>query len=142
MRKVHADTTHFDDYNSVLKGKSDVRLCELRIIRDHKYIFRIEAIYDADMSPTSGGLHRGSEFNSKAVNQSVMLDYRETITGITGKHGNTIDSLTVKTSARKVYKFGGIGGDYSYSLYIPEGKTVKAFAGGIGGHLHNISCYY
>ena len=140
--KVHADTTYFDDYNSVLKGKSDVRLCELRVIHDHKYIFGIEAIYDADMSQTSGGLHCGNEINSKAVNQSVMLDYGENITGITGKYGNTIDSITIKTSAGKVYKFGGTGGDYSYAVYIPEGKTVKAFAGGTGGHLHNISCYY
>ena len=114
----------------------------LRVVHDHKYIFRIEAIYDADIPPPSRGIHRGSEFNSKAVNQSVMLNYGETITGITGKNWNTIDSLTVKTSAGKVYKFGGIGGDYSYSLYIPEEKTAKAFAGDTGGHLQNISCYY
>ena len=140
--KVHADTAHFDDYTSLLKGKSNVRLTELRVIHDSKYVFGIEAVYDADMCQAYGGLHCGNEINSNAVNQSIMLDYGETITGITGQYGNVIDSITIKTSSSKVYKFGGTGGTYSYAVYIPEGKTVKAFAGGTGGHLHNISCYY
>jgi len=140
--KTHADTVHFDDYTSLLKGKSDVRVSELRVIHDNKYIFGIEAIYEADGLTLSGGMHIGKELNHAAVNQAVSLAYGETITSISGQHGDVIDSMTIKTSSGKVYKFGGTGGSFSYALYIPAGKVVKAFAGGTGGHLHNFSCYY
>lgn len=140
--KVHADTTAFDDYKYTLKSKYSVRMTELRVIHDNEFIFGVEAIYEADGVSVSGGMHVGSEMNYNVVNQSVVLSDGETITGITGKHGTVIDSMTVKTSTGKIYQFGGSGGSFSYSLYIPPGKTVKGVAGGTGGHLHNISCYY
>lgn len=140
--KYHGDTKTFDDYKDMLKGKTNIRLTELRVIHDNKFVMGIEALYEADGYSFSGGMHVGSEMSVNTVNQSVSLAWGETITSITGQHGDIIDSLTVKTSTGKIYKFGGTGGSFTYSLYIPDGKTVKAFAGGVGGHLHNISCYY
>jgi hypothetical protein len=137
--RVHADTVAFNDYTANLSNKYNVRLSELRVIHDNKYVFGIEAVYDADSVSVSGGMHVGNEMNHNVVNQSVVLSYGETITGISGQHGDVIDSITIKTSANKVYKFGGSGGKSAYALYVPAGKTVKGFAGGHGGHLHNIS---
>ena len=143
--KVHADTAQFDDFKThktMLKATSDVRISELRVIHNSKYIFGIEVIYASGTKTISGGMHVGNEMDHTAVNQSVQLAFGETITGISGKHGDVIDSMTVTTSTGNIYKFGGSGGSFSYSLYIPPGKTVRSFAGGLGGHLHNISCYY
>lgn len=143
--KTHADTVQFDDYKNnkdLIAGSTSVRISELRVIHDNKFILGIEVIYEADGQTVSGGIHCGSEVSYTAVNQAVQLAYGETITGISGKHGDVIDSLTITTSTGTIYKFGGSGGKFNYSLYIPAGKTVKSFAGGVGGHLHNISCYY
>jgi len=143
--KSHADTLQFDDYNSnkqLLGSSSNVRISELRVIHDNKVIIGIEVIYEADGQIVSGGMHCGKEVSHTAVNQAVQLGYGETITGITGKHGDVIDSMIVTTSTGTNYQFGGTGGSFNYSLYIPAGKTIKSFAGGTGGHLHNISCYY
>jgi hypothetical protein len=143
--KVHADTVQFDDYTSnkdTFTSFSDARLSELRVIHNNKYIFGFEAIYEANGQSVSGGMHVGNEMDHTTVNQSVVLAYGETITSISGKHGNVIDSISITTSTGKIYKFGGSGGKFSYSVYIPAGKTVKAVAGGTGGHLHNFSVYY
>ena len=137
--KVHADTVAFNDYTTTLSGKYNVRLSELRVIHDNEFVCGLEAIYEADGMTISGGMHIGNETSYSVVNQSVVLGIGETITSITGQHGNVIDNITIVTSTGKVYKFGGSGGKTSYALYIPAGKQVKAIAGGCGGHLHNFS---
>lgn len=143
--KVHADTQQFDDYKNnkaLLTTSSNIRLSELRVIHNNKFIFGIEAVYESGTNSVSGGMHCGNEMDHTCVNQSVQLAYGETITGISGKHGTIIDSMKITTSTGKIYSFGGSGGSFNYSVYIPAGKTVMSFAGGLGGHLHNISCYY
>jgi hypothetical protein len=143
--KVHADTVQFDDYSqnkTTLGSSSNVRISELRVLHNSVYIFGLEAIYEVNGNSFSGGQHVGSELDYSVVNQAVPLAWGETITGISGKHGNVIDSMSITTSTGKIYTFGGSGGESSYSVYIPSGKNVKSIAGGLGGHLHNFSCYY
>jgi len=142
--KVHPDTISFDDYASnqaTLTASTSVRMSELRVLHNSKFIFGFEAIYDAGVQ-VSGGQHVGNEMDHTCVNQSVPLAYGETITAISGKHGNVIDSINITTSTGKIYSFGGSGGKFSYSVFIPAGKTVRAIAGGLGGHLHHLSVYY
>lgn len=143
--KTHADTVKFDDYTThkaSLTSNGVARLAELRVLHDNDLVFGLEAIYEAGGVQFSGGQHAGNEMNHSTVNQSIPLAVGETITKISGKHGNVIDSLNVTTSLGKIYSFGGSGGSFSYSLFIPTGKTVTSIAGGTGGHLHNLSVYY
>eukprot|EP00344_Euplotes_crassus_P002747 CAMPEP_0197003528 /NCGR_PEP_ID=MMETSP1380-20130617/7758_1 /TAXON_ID=5936 /ORGANISM="Euplotes crassus, Strain CT5" /LENGTH=468 /DNA_ID=CAMNT_0042422051 /DNA_START=49 /DNA_END=1456 /DNA_ORIENTATION=- len=143
--KTHADTVKFNDYTThkaSLTSSGTPRLAELRVLHDNDLVFGLEAIYEAGGVQFSGGQHAGNEMNHNTVNQSIPLAVGETITKISGKHGNVIDSMTVTTSLGKIYTFGGTGGSFSYSLFIPSGKTVTSIAGGTGGHLHNFSVYY
>jgi hypothetical protein len=70
------------------------------------------------------------------------LGWGEYITQVTGRHGDIIDYLQIQTSTGQSYQFGGSGGQNQFNLNVPYGKQVVAFYGGLGGHLHNIGCYY
>ncbi len=143
--KTHADTVQFNDYTThkaSLATAAPGRLAELRVVHDNDLVFGLEAIYESGGVQFSGGQHVGNEMNHNTVNQSVPLSHGETITKISGKHGNVIDSINITTSLGKIYSFGGSGGSFNYSLFIPAGKSVAAISGGTGGHLHNLSVYY
>ena len=143
--KVHKDTVAFDDFTThkaTLTSTTSGRLSELRVIHNNNLVFGLEAIYETNGVTMSGGQHVGSEMDHTCINQSIPLALGETITGISGKHGNVIDSISITTSTGKIYTFGGSGGSFSYSLFIPAGKSVISIAGGVGGQLHNFSVYY
>lgn len=52
-----------------------------------------------------------------------------------------MDNLTITLSSGLSYSFGGSGGN-AWAITIPEGKAVRALAGGHGGHLHNFAVYH
>jgi len=39
--KTHGDTNHFDDYTSVLAGKKNIRLKEIRVLHDSSLVFGV-----------------------------------------------------------------------------------------------------
>lgn len=139
--KTHADTEHFDDYKTYLEGKSNITMTEIRVLHDGKLIFGVEGIYEADGVQISPGVHVGKELNSSTVNQSIALTGGKYISGISGRHGDVMDQLHIHLSDGTSYKFGGTGG-HAFSNIVPAGKKVVALGGGLGGHLHNIFCYY
>ncbi|CAI2368510.1 unnamed protein product [Moneuplotes crassus] len=143
--KIHTDTEVFDDYKShqdTFDKNPSIRISELRVIHNNDIVFGVEAMYSIGTMQISGGMHVGKECDTTCLNQAITLEPGETIVAVTGKNGEVIDSLSIVTSKGTTYNFGGSGGDYFYSLAIPEGKHLKAIAGGIGGHLHNICGYY
>mmetsp|Transcript_13849 Transcript_13849/g.15507 ORF Transcript_13849/g.15507 Transcript_13849/m.15507 type:complete len:448 (-) Transcript_13849:20-1363(-) len=144
--QTHADTESFNDYeaNKAIFDSNQTRVAELRVIHNGNQVFGFEAVYEsiANGGQISGGMHVGKDLDATCMNQAFPFQQDEDITAINGKHGNVVDSLTIITSKGRTFTFGGPGGDYAYSLVIPAGKKVKAFAGGLGGHLHNISVFY
>lgn len=139
--KVHGDTASFNDYTSYLEGKSNVEMTEIRVLHDNKNVFGVEGIYKANGHQVSPGVHVGKEMNSMTINQSISLTGGKYVTGISGRNGDIIDQLTITLSDGTSYNFGGTGGS-AFGNIVPAGKRVVALAGGLGGHLHNISCYY
>jgi len=138
--KTHGDTQIFDDYETHLKGKSSIQMTEIRVLHDGKLVFGVEGIYAADGFAVSPGTHVGKELNATTINQSISLVGKH-ITGISGRHGDVMDNLTITLSDGTSYSFGGTGG-HAFGNIVPAGKKVVALAGGLGGHLHNIFCYY
>ncbi|CAI2376048.1 unnamed protein product [Moneuplotes crassus] len=138
--KTHADTVAFDDYESHLKGKNNIEMTEIRVLHDGNLVFGVEGIYTADGLQYTPGTHVGKELNTATVNQSISLVGKH-ITGISGRHGDVMDNLTITLSDGTSYSFGGTGG-FAFSNFVPAGKKVVALGGGLGGHLHNIFCYY
>lgn len=138
--KTHGDTAHFDDYESHLKDRGHVQLTEIRVLHDGKLVFGVEGIYSAGGLQHSPGVHVGNEMTPTTINQSISL-VGKTITGISGRHGDVMDNLTISLSDGTSYSFGGTGG-HAFANIVPTGKSVVALGGGLGGHMHNIFCYY
>lgn len=138
--KVHGDTVAFDDYETHLKGKNSIIMTEIRVLHDGKNVFGVEGIYNADGYVQSPGTHVGKELNPSTVNQSIALTGGKYINGISGRHGDIMDQLTISLSDGTSYSFGGTGG-VAFGNIVPAGKKVVALGGGLGGHLHNIFAY-
>lgn len=134
--KVHGDTIPFNDFTGALAGRHKVRLSELRVLHDGNLVYGIEAIYNADGSVVSGGVHHGP-LNPSVVNQAVPLPEGTHIVKVYGKGGDVMDQLSIELNNGLTYIFGGHGGN-PWSIDIPAGRYVKAFAGGLGGHVHNL----
>lgn len=138
--KTHPDTAHSNDFQ-YLQGKSNIKLVELRVLHDNNLVFGIEGIYEANGQQIAPGVHVGKEMNSSTINQSIALSDHKYITGITGKHGDVMDQLSIHLSDGTNYNFGGNGGN-AFSNIVPAGKKVVCIDVGLGGHVHNISCHY
>ena len=139
--KTHGDTQTFDDYKSHMNGKTNIKMTEIRVLHDNNMVFGVHGIYEVDGHQVDPGVHVGNEMNSNTLNQSVSLTGGKYITGISGKNGNIVDSLKIHLSDGTEYNFGGTGGT-PFNNIVPAGKRVVALGGGLGGHLHNIFCYY
>lgn len=139
--KTHGDTVHFNDYTSYLEGKSNIKMTEIRVLHDGSMVFGVHGIYEANGYQVDPGVHVGKELNHNTINQSISLTGGKYVTGISGRNGDVIDQLTITLSDGTSYNFGGTGGTAFHNI-VPAGKRVIALGGGLGGHLHNIFCYY
>jgi len=99
-------------------------------------------VYRNQSGEYPGGKHVGFEFNNGGHKEATLhLEKDEFITDISGRHGDVIDHLTIKTSRGKEISVGGEGGNPHGNL-IQYGKQIVGFGVGTGGHLHNLYVYY
>jgi len=66
------------------------------------------------------------------------LDSNEYITGISGRYGDYLDSITVKTNKRTSPRFGGAGGKRDYRLDVAQGSQTVGFVGRSGQYIDAI----
>lgn len=117
---------------------SGARIAEV-IVRAGSTIDGIQAVYLlADGSYVEGAQHGGSG----GRRYSVRLDRDEYIIGLTGRFGNTIDSLRIVTNKRTSQTFGGGGGGRDFRLDVPSGSQAIGFAGRAGNTLDAIGLVY
>ena len=67
---------------------------------------------------------------------------REYITKVSGRAGALVDYLRVETNLGNFIEAGESKGGEAFEFVAPKGFKVISFAGGYGGHLHNISVRY
>lgn len=115
--------------------------------------FSDEPLVSADQSVAEVVIHSGNLIDSVAVvvtdpagdrsalpthggsggNEArISLAPGEAVIGISGRHGDVLDSLTLQTTAQSYGPYGGSGGGQEYSLQIPEGTEFIGFAGRSG----------
>jgi hypothetical protein len=110
------------------------RILEIQI-RAGDTIDAIQAIYLMPDGRTAPGPQHGGRGGNPGV---FRLDSDETILGISGRYGNTVDSLRFHTNKRTSPLFGGRGGDRDYRIDVPNGSQFAGFTGRSGNTIDAI----
>src|SRR5208337_4044720 len=106
-------------------------------VRHGRWIDGIELIYrTADGQEEGLGWHGGDG----GEEELFRLEEGEYITGMTGKAGTYIDSLTIVTNKRRSKTYGGDGGDNTFDLRSSCGE-VTGFFGRSGPFLDRIGIF-
>jgi len=138
--KVHPDTVAFSDEGILSKfPPSSYKLWKLTIFHDDKLIFGWKADYFA-FGPNiviEGGKHIGKEWKG-GKEEVIELGPDEFIVHIFGRNGDVMDNFGFSTNKGRKFDFGGSGGN-PYEAKAPSGYHFGTLAGGLGGHVHNIS---
>ncbi len=111
----------FDDY--VIPAGS--RISEIRI-NCGDFIDAIQIVYTDPKGRKVAMDKVGGSGGDPAV---FSLAEDEVITGISGRHGWYIDSMTIHTNKRVSRSFGGHYGHEPYELMAPAGQCVTGFSG-------------
>lgn len=131
---THSDTIPFDHFEELALG-GDSRICEVTIVHE----FSIVGLIVIYKTPTGKRKmkHIGN-FAGKINKATIKLVADEYIDHVSGRAGNFLDRIVIRTNKGQILDVGGDGGKH-FDLNVPHGSAVCAFTGGIGGHLHNIS---
>jgi hypothetical protein len=117
---------------------SNARIIEIRV-RAGERLDGLQLVYQtADGTTREGGWHGGQGGRST----SFRLDPDEYLTGISGRHGNSIDSIRFHTNRRTSATFGGRGGNRDFKLDIPAGTRATGFTGRAGIYIDSIGLTY
>jgi hypothetical protein len=114
------------------------RISEIRV-RAGNNIDSIQAIYVLQDGRTlEGPVHggRGGRLNVFRLNSN------EYVTGISGRFGRYIDSLTIQTNQRTSQVFGGSGGSGTFAITVPSGNMAVSLSGRCGEYLDAIRLNY
>jgi len=113
---------------------ADARVSEVRI-QSGERIDSLQMVYVLpDGSSLSGPRHGGSGGRLNVF----RLDADEYITGLSGRYGETIDSMRIETNKRSSALYGGSGGSTDYRVDVPSGNCAVGFAGRAGDYLDAI----
>ena len=104
------------------------RVTEVRI-RSGEMIDAIQLVYvSVSGSSAVAGQHGGSGGRLNVF----RLDADEYITGISGRCGDIIDSLQIRTNKKTSPIYGGSGGSRDYRIEVPNGTEATGFTGRSG----------
>ena len=104
--------------------------------------WRIEAIQAIYLLP-DGRTIEGQRHGGSGGRESVFrLDSDEYIVGLSGRYGDTVDSLRIHTTQRTTQLFGGQGGSRDYRIDVPVQNEAVGFAGRAGDSLDAIGLAY
>jgi hypothetical protein len=116
----------------------EARISEIRV-RAGDSIDGIQAIYVLkDGRAFEGPMHGGGGGSLNVF----RLNPGEYITGLSGRYGIYLDSLTIQTNQRSSQAFGGGGGNRNFTITVPQGNMAVSFAGRSGEFLDSISLNY
>jgi hypothetical protein len=114
------------------------RISEIRS-SSGRYVDGIQAVYTlTDGSVFEGPWHggRGGTINA------FKLDSNEYIVGLSGRYGEYIDSLIIRTNRRTSPQFGGTGGQREFRIDVASGNQAIGFIGRCGKYLDAIGLSY
>jgi hypothetical protein len=117
-------STYNDEAQSIFQSDTPIQIN----FRSGSYVDNIQFVYNAGSLPSHGG-GGGSP-------STFLLDHAsgEFITGISGRYGDYVDSLTVQTNKPRTFTVGGSGGSASYTYTAPPGFQIAATVGRSGDY--------
>jgi hypothetical protein len=114
------------------------RISEVRV-RAGRNIDSIQAVYTLQ----DGRLFEGPTHGGRGGRSMVFrLERDEYIIGLSGRCGNYIDSLSIRTNKRTSSIFGGSGGSSDFRIDVPAGYQAIGFVGRSGDYLDAIGLSY
>ncbi len=117
---------------------AEARIVEVRI-RSGDALDAIQVIYTLPNGQTVAGSRHGGSGGRESV---FRLDADEYIIGLSGRYGDTIDSLRIHTNKRVSEAFGGRGGDRDYRIEVPPGNQAAGITGRSGDLLDAVGLTY
>lgn len=114
------------------------RISEVRV-QAGGMIDGIQAVYTLQNGRQQEGQFHGGRGGRGNV---FRLDSDEYIVAISGRYGENVDSLTIRTNKRTSPTYGGRGGDRDYSVQVPSGSMAIGFIGRSGQRLDAIGLVY
>jgi len=116
------------------QAPADARVSEVRI-QSGERIDSVQMVYELPDGRTVAGTRYGGSGGRLSV---FRLDPDEYITGLSGRYGETIDSMRIETNKRSSNLYGGRGGNADYRIDVPSGNYGVGFAGRAGDYLDAI----
>jgi hypothetical protein len=111
------------------------RIAEIQI-RAGERIDAVQVIYTLPSGRYQEGVLHGGSGGAANV---FRLDPDEYVIGISGRCGDTIDSLRIHTNRRSSPLYGGGGGSREYRIDVPRGTRAVGFAGRAGDQVDAIA---
>ena len=123
---------------SGMEVPSDARILEVNVFAGD-LVDAVQVTYILSDGRTLNSPRYGGSGGERHV---FRLDSDEYITGLSGRYGQSIDSLRIQTNKRNSPVFGGRGGNRNYSLELETGNYAVGFIGRAGEYLDAIGLTY
>jgi phage tail protein X len=117
---------------------ADTRIVEVRI-RSGDTVDALQMVYSLPNGRTVTGPRHGGTGGRQST---FRLDANEYVTGISGRFGDTIDSIRIHTSRRTSPTYGGRGGSRDFRADVPSGNQAVGFTGRAGDTVDAIGLVY
>jgi len=145
MGKINQDSQFFDDYHNVVcKTGQFPKVAGVTVCYNQAHVIGIQFSYRGLTNNYYGGCHMGTASKTDRQQVALQLDVDEYITEVSGRCGDIIDHLIIKTSKGKSLSAGGFGGNEHANLLPNTGfaNQIVGIGGATNGDLHNIYLYY
>lgn len=138
---THQDTVQFMDQIDI--NNPTFRLDTVKVFYSNDNVVGFHSIYEMDGQYIFGQRFLGSSIQedpSQIREKMLCMEVDEFITHLSGKSGDILDSITLKTNKGREITAGGEGGEY-FEMDIPYKHCVGIIGGGKNGHIHNLKVY-
>lgn len=120
------------------EAPAGARIAEIRV-RSGRVVDSVQVIYLLPNGRYAQGAQHGSTNSDEHI---FRLESDEYVIGLSGRYGNTVDSMHIITNKRISPQFGGPGGDRDYRIDVPPGNQAIGFAGRAGDSMDAIGLTY
>jgi len=118
--------------------QTDVRVTAVQI-RSGDLIDSVQFTYSLPNGTTTSGARHGGSGGRTSTFQLADDEY---ITGISGRYGDSLDSIRIQTNKRTSQLYGGSGGNRDFQISIPAGNQAVGLIGRSGEYLDAIGLVY
>lgn len=137
---VHPDSRRFDLGNDAAKGG---QLMKISLLHNGKQIYGLACTYFFNQKKAKSGYVGKLKNLKNPTLQKVTLALQtgEQVIEVSGRAGDLINNITMRTSAGRLITAGGFAGE-PFPNILPPGRQLVTFHGLYGDCLHKIGLYY